>query len=103
MLRPDKRARPLVLRMNAGDCLAVEFENLLAPIPSLAPVPSNGSLPFLPSSLKTQPDPNPVASTTSQSATRLAGVHVMGNRIEGSDRRRRKLGRREPQRPGGTG
>ena len=30
-LRRDKRPRPLVLRMNVGDCLRVEFQNLLAP------------------------------------------------------------------------
>ncbi len=30
-LRSDKRPRPLVLRMNVGDCLSVAFTNLLAP------------------------------------------------------------------------
>ena len=30
-LRPDKRPRPLTLRMNVGDCLTVNFENLLGP------------------------------------------------------------------------
>lgn len=29
-LRPDKRPRPLVLRMNEGDCLEITFTNLLA-------------------------------------------------------------------------
>ena len=29
MLRPDKRPRPLVLRVAAGDCLTVNFENRL--------------------------------------------------------------------------
>ncbi|MBW2479317.1 MAG: hypothetical protein JRF38_04955, partial [Deltaproteobacteria bacterium] len=29
-LRPDKRARPLVLRVSAGDTLVVNFTNLLA-------------------------------------------------------------------------
>ena len=29
-LRPDKRPRPIVLRMNVGDCLRIEFQNLLA-------------------------------------------------------------------------
>ena len=29
MLRPDKRPRPLVLRMGVGDCLRIEFQNLL--------------------------------------------------------------------------
>ena len=30
-LRPDKRPRPLVLRVSAGDCLTVNFTNLLTP------------------------------------------------------------------------
>jgi len=33
-LRPDKRPRPLVLRVNAGDCLKIDFQNLLAPAPT---------------------------------------------------------------------
>lgn len=88
MLRPDKRARPLVLRMNAGDCLNVEFENLLAEWPALAPVPTSGSFPFQPGSLKTEQDPsfvppNQILSPTSQPATRMAGVHVMGTESKG--------------------
>ena len=31
-LREDKRPRPLVLRVAAGDCLTVNFHNLLSPI-----------------------------------------------------------------------
>ncbi|BDG04033.1 cupredoxin domain-containing protein [Anaeromyxobacter oryzae] len=34
MLRPDKRPRPLVLRIAAGDCLVVSFQNLLDPVPN---------------------------------------------------------------------
>ena len=30
-LRSDKRPRPIVLRMNVGDCLQITFTNLLAP------------------------------------------------------------------------
>jgi manganese oxidase len=56
ILRPDKRPRPLVLRMNIGDCLQVSFTNLL----SLTPRASN----------------NPPSDD--QPATRTAGVHVMG-------------------------
>lgn len=55
-LRADKRPRPLVLRMNIGDCLQVNFTNLL----SLAPRSSN----------------NPPSDD--QPATRTAGVHVIG-------------------------
>lgn len=32
-LRADKRPRPLVLRVNAGDCLKIDFRNLLARVP----------------------------------------------------------------------
>ncbi|MBI5364580.1 MAG: copper oxidase [Planctomycetes bacterium] len=34
-LRDDRRPRPLVLRMNVGDCLSIQFQNLLrgAPLP----------------------------------------------------------------------
>ncbi|MFW6192561.1 MAG: hypothetical protein ACOC83_03655, partial [Gemmatimonadota bacterium] len=49
-LREGKRPRPLVLRVNEGDCLEVEFENLLAPE-------------------KVDED---------QPATREAGIHVVG-------------------------
>jgi len=49
MLREDKRPRPLVLRMNAGDCLDITFTNLLAP-----------------------------AAIGDQPATRQAGIHVNG-------------------------
>ncbi len=48
-LRSDKRPRPIVLRMNSGDCLRITFTNLLSTTP-----------------LKDQP------------ATRTAGVHVIG-------------------------
>jgi hypothetical protein len=50
-LRDSKRPRPLVLRVNVGDCLDIHFTNLL----------------------------NPTAlSFPGQTATREAGVHVMG-------------------------
>ena len=59
MLRPDKRPRPIVLRMNVGDCLQVKFENLLADIPSVA---TGGNPPFNPQNLRTVPDPNSATS-----------------------------------------
>ena len=79
MLRPDKRARPIVLRMNVGDCLQVNFQNLLADDPSIG---TGASLPFI-----TKPDPNSANFNspdylTSQSVTRLAGVHVMGTELK---------------------
>ncbi|MFY0579435.1 hypothetical protein ACN28S_38895 [Cystobacter fuscus] len=39
-LRPDKRPRPLVLRVSAGDCLRVHFQNLLTPLANPRSVPS---------------------------------------------------------------
>lgn len=57
-LRSDKRARPLVLRVNAGQCLKIDFTNLLA---STAPVPPAGGEIGL-----------------EAPATRTASAHVMG-------------------------
>ncbi len=49
-LRPDKRPRPLVLRVNVGDCLRIDFQNLLASAPT----------------------------SLQQPATRTASIHVTG-------------------------
>src|SRR5262245_51177842 len=49
-LRKDKRPRPLVLRMNVGDCLTINFQNLL----------------------------NPARVDDNQPITRNAGLHVAG-------------------------
>jgi hypothetical protein len=55
-LRSDKRPRPLVLRMNVGDCLQINFQNLLAP---------------------TRKDEDQVN-------TRNASIHVIGMQLVGS-------------------
>ncbi|MFQ5413133.1 MAG: copper oxidase, partial [Phycisphaerae bacterium] len=52
-LRSGKRPRPLVLRMNVGDCLQVHFQNLLSPVRAHA----------------------------NQPATRDASVHVIGMQL----------------------
>ncbi len=52
-LRPGKRPRPLVLRMNVGDCLFINFTNLLAPSPV----------------------------DQQQPATRAASIHVVGMQV----------------------
>jgi hypothetical protein len=57
-LRADKRPRPLVLRMNVGDCLQVDFQNLL----------------------------NPTPVDEEQPATRTASVHVAGLQLVNSIR-----------------
>jgi manganese oxidase len=63
-LRSDKRPRPIVLRMNNGDCLRVNFTNLLSPGP------------------KSHQDPEDPFSN--QPATRSTGVHVNGMELVGS-------------------
>jgi len=57
VLRPDKRPRPMVLRANVGDCLAITFTNLLANAP---------------------------VSGTTQPATRQASFHAAGMELVGS-------------------
>src|SRR6476659_7012106 len=63
-LRSTKRPRPIVLRMNNGDCLRISFTNLLSPTPI---------------SHKDPEDP-----LSDQPATRSAGVHVIGMELVGS-------------------
>jgi len=75
MLRPGKRPRPLVLRVNEGDCLSVNFTNWLSSALS-------GSLqvPIAPSS----PDPNATAVKNDDGpATRTASFHVLGMQAQG--------------------
>jgi hypothetical protein len=55
-LRPDKRPRPIALRMNVGDCLKINFWNLL----------------------------NPTPVDQDQPATRTASVHVVGMQLRNS-------------------
>jgi len=55
-LRSSKRPRPLVLRMNAGDCLTINFQNLL----------------------------DTVRIDRDQAATRMASIHVNGLQLVGS-------------------
>ncbi|HEX7830651.1 MAG TPA: copper oxidase, partial [Thermoanaerobaculia bacterium] len=55
-LRAGKRPRPLVLRMNEGDCLRIEFQNLL----------------------------NTTPVDDKQPYTRTASVHVVGMQLVGS-------------------
>ncbi|HLG28708.1 MAG TPA: multicopper oxidase domain-containing protein, partial [Candidatus Brocadiales bacterium] len=52
-LRPEKRPRPMVLRMNVGDCLTISFQNLLASTPV----------------------------DDEQPATRTASIHVIGMQL----------------------
>jgi manganese oxidase len=65
-LRADKRPRPLVLRVNEGDCLQVTFTNLLTPVVDFQAVnkdPSSG---------------RPVVMDSNDPITRHASMHVNG-------------------------
>ena len=61
-LRPGKRPRPIALRMNVGDCLVINFTNLLAADPA---------------------DVNSFAANNAP-ATRTASAHVMGLQLVGT-------------------
>ena len=63
-LRPDKRPRPLTLRVAAGDCLEVQFQNLLSPAPNPFRAPVDGQVFALP--------------LGSQVVDRTAGFHPQG-------------------------
>jgi hypothetical protein len=78
-LRPDKRPRPLVLRLAAGDTLVVNFTNLLTP----------NANPFPPLPDEANPcvgcDPNnPLRALDNQVRDRMAGFHVQGMQLVGS-------------------
>ena len=64
-LRPDKRPRPLVLRVAAGDCLEVKFQNLLTAVANPTPATPGFDLP-------------PV---NNQVASRKAGFHPQGMQL----------------------
>ncbi|MEQ1620926.1 MAG: hypothetical protein ABL919_05935 [Methylococcales bacterium] len=74
MLRPDKRPRPLVLRVNEGDCLTVHFTNLLSP--TLTGSLLNPVVPDVsgPNAVSTKNDDAP--------STRSASFHVMGMQVK---------------------
>jgi manganese oxidase len=89
MLRPDKRPRPMVLRMNVDDCLEIRFQNLLCPLPSVFngnignqryPVQAAPGTVYTPNQnrLILQDSQAVFDGLASQPAARLAGVHVMG-------------------------
>jgi len=71
-LRDDKRPRPLVLRIAAGDCLDVKFQNLVAPAanPLNAPLDRDGI----------GNDPNPVVSDGTPQITTFVDEQVADRR-----------------------
>ena len=71
-LRPDKRPRPLILRVAAGDCLKVVFKNLLTPAANPRNAPINGPITGVPP-FNVQIDDQP--------ESRFAGFHVSGMQL----------------------
>ena len=76
-LRPDRRPRPLVLRIRQGDCLTVNLENRLTPAAN----------PFI-----TIPDAVPPfnAPIDEQPMNRFVGFHAAGMQVFTGDLRRRQ-------------
>jgi hypothetical protein len=72
-LRDDKRPRPLVLRIAAGDCLDVNFQNLVAPVPNPlnAPLDRDGI----------GNDPNPVTADGFPQITTFVDEQVLERRV----------------------
>ena len=90
MLRTDKRPRPIVLRMNVGDCLQIQFQNLLGSFASVfnanvgnqhypaRVAPGGAYTPNQNAKVKQSPPQTAFDLLDSQPPTRMAGVHVMG-------------------------
>jgi hypothetical protein len=74
-LREGKRPRPIVLRMNMGDCLVVRFTNLVEP--SLPPTNQGWSSPKQ-DDLQLYDSESSTGKLWGQSATRAIGFHVAG-------------------------
>ncbi|MBT3205031.1 MAG: hypothetical protein HOB14_19700 [Gammaproteobacteria bacterium] len=72
-MRPDKRPRPLVLRMAAGDCLQVNLQNLL----------TSTANPFNVDPLIGQPNPN-IMQINDQVAGRYVSFHPLGLQLVNS-------------------
>jgi hypothetical protein len=84
MVRPDKRPRPLTLRVNKGQCLEIQFRNLLSPKPVnqkidvFPPVPPGGYQPNQQQLVPGDGNLEDANGHQSQPPTRYAGIHVAG-------------------------
>ncbi|MEA2346055.1 MAG: manganese oxidase [Thermoanaerobaculia bacterium] len=84
MVRSDKRPRPLTLRVNKGQCLEIQFRNLLSPVPvnqnvaTFPPVPTGGYQPNQQQLVPSDGKLGDANGNQSQPPTRYAGVHVAG-------------------------
>jgi hypothetical protein len=81
-LRDDKRPRPLVLRVAAGDCLTINFENRLAPVanPRNAPLDLDG-IGNDPNPATANGDPQIPVFVDEQVAERRVGFHASGMQL----------------------
>ena len=112
MLRPDKRPRPMVLRMNVDDCLEVRFQNLLVPTavgvqrqhrqPAISRASAAASTVYTPNqnALILQDSQTTFDGSPGSRPTRLAGVHVMGLELVEAEIAARDGGRRGRRRTG---
>jgi hypothetical protein len=80
-LRSDKRPRPLTLRMNVGDCLTINFQNLFNPTPiGGAPATRNAGISVLGMQLKNSilSDGSNVGQNATTTGTAMAGLVAPG-------------------------
>ncbi|MBI5905087.1 MAG: hypothetical protein HZB86_06000 [Deltaproteobacteria bacterium] len=97
-LRPDKRQRPLILRVRVGDCLTVNLTNLLTPAAN--PFKFNTALEDV-VTVAGQVFP---ASIDEQVASRVVGFHVSGMQlVNGIDDDSSMVGRNHLGLPGSQG
>src|SRR4051812_43999584 len=90
-LRPGKRPRPIALRMNVGDCLAINLTNLLAPDVANINTSMTTSDPNAVEDPNAPEPPDPAEAADFKSfaannapATRTASAHVMGLQLVGT-------------------
>ncbi|UCH52197.1 MAG: hypothetical protein JSW09_05995, partial [Pseudomonadota bacterium] len=87
MVRPDKRIRPLVLRVAAGDCLRVTMYNLLSPVANPFNIQgfiNPGQLGDPNGQTAGQPPFTREQVVADQPADRFAGFHVLGMQVVNS-------------------
>ncbi|EHR73475.1 hypothetical protein BurJ1DRAFT_4689 [Burkholderiales bacterium JOSHI_001] len=80
-LRPDKRHRPLVLRVRQGDCLTVNFQNLLTAAPNPRQLP-NADVQTTPPTVITSPSGQQFSvQIDEQIQDRFASFHAAGMQL----------------------
>jgi hypothetical protein len=83
-LRDDKRPRPLVLRVAAGDCLTVNFQNLVAPAPNpFHVIVDRDGIGNDPNPVTADQDPQIPVFVDEQVADRRTAFHASGMQLVG--------------------